>query len=167
MIRRRVLLTCATLLLGACAVEANPEAAPAQAGADDVAAVEQAIRDRVAAWQAAANESPEAFASFYTEDGILMAPNAPPAQGRQAIAELMAPTFAQIDDITFTPLQITAARSGELAAERGRYDLRGTAPDGTTFEDQGSYVVVWRLEGDQWLVINDVFNSDRPTPEGH
>jgi uncharacterized protein (TIGR02246 family) len=162
---RRVLIAAAALLVSACAPDTDTPPPADQPAAVDLGAEEQAIRARVTAWQAAANESAEAFASFYTEDGVLMAPNAPPAQGRQAIAELMAPQFGAIENITFEPLQITIASSGDLAVERGRYTLRGTLPDSTTFDDEGSYLVAWQKRNGEWQVVNDIFNTDRPAPE--
>lgn len=155
------------LLLAGCAVETEdmgPDAAVDMAV--DLAAEEQAIRDRVDAWERAANESAESFASFYASDGVLMAPNAPPAEGPQAIAQAMGPMFQAVQSVTFDPTDIEVARSGDLAVERGRYSLTGTTPDGSSFQDEGSYLVAWRKMDGQWMVTNDIFNTDRPMPEG-
>lgn len=169
---RLVLFATLALLVGACVPEtdmeeadASADATPGMTAAADVAAEEQAIRDRVAAWERAANESPEAFAAFYTDDGVLMAPNAPPAEGPAAIAELMGGMMGSVENITFEPLSIDIADSGDLAVELGRYTLRGTGPDGTAFDDEGSYVVGWEKENGQWMVIADIFNTDRPAPD--
>ena len=164
-----VVLIAAAPLLVACepTAETRTEAAAETGAAEpavDAAAIEQEIRDRVEAWERAANESPEAFASFYAEDGVLMAPNAPPATGPAQIAESMAPMFGAVENITFEPIQIDIAASGDLAVERGRYSLTGTMQDGSTFEDEGSYLVAWENRDGQWMVTNDIFNSDRPAP---
>jgi uncharacterized protein (TIGR02246 family) len=159
---RRTLLLVTPLLLAACAPEPADDAAVAPAGAVDLAAEEQAIRARVMAWESAANQSGEAFASFYVEDGIVMPPNEEPVQGRQGITDIMGPALASFDTITFEPLQITIAASGDLAVERGRYALRGTAADSTTFEDAGAYLVAWRKVNGEWMVINDMFHSSQP-----
>ncbi|MEX0893803.1 MAG: SgcJ/EcaC family oxidoreductase [Gemmatimonadota bacterium] len=150
-------------VLGACAAEPDADAALDQATTMvDLAAEEQAIRDRVAAWQDAANESPEAFAAFYASDGVLMPPNGPAAEGPAAIAEAMGPMFETVEEIAFEVVDITFAESGELAVERGRYTLAGTLPDGTSFDDAGSYLVAWQKQDGAWMVLYDIFNSDRP-----
>jgi len=156
----------ATLLLAACGqAETEVAAEPAaEEAAVDVAAIEQQIRDRVQAWQQAANTSAEAFASFYAQDGVLMPPNGPPAQGAAAITETMTPMMGMVENITFEPVDIRVAESGEMAVERGRYTLSGTMQDGSAFDDQGSYLVSWENQGGEWMVTNDIFNSDRPMP---
>lgn len=163
------------LILSGCEVETDggaesetgiPATAEARARSTDLDAEEQAIRARVQAWQEAANTSAEAFASFYAPDGVLMAPNAPAAEGPDAIARAMAPVLETVDEIRFEPITIEVAASGDLAVERGRYVLAGTAPDGTAFDDEGSYLVAWEKHGGQWMVLQDIFNSDRPAPGG-
>lgn len=135
---------------------------PAAGPAVDVAAVEQAIRDREDEWERAAMVSVDSFAAFYTSDGVLMAPNAPPMQGPAAIVEGMGPMFETVDSIAFDPVAIDVAGSGDMVVEQGRYTLVGTTPDGAAFDDEGSYLVVWTNQGGQWLVTHDIFNSDRP-----
>lgn len=153
-------------VVGCEAPEPETEAEPAaEVATPDLAAEEQAIRDRVEAWEQAANESPEAFASFYTSEGVLMAPNAPVAVGPAAIVEAMGPTFEMVEDITFEPLDIQVAGSGDLAVERGRYTLAATAPDGSQLDDEGSYLVAWVKQDGQWMVAHDIFNSDRPASD--
>jgi len=159
----RLLVPLAAIVLGACATEPDPDAALDQdTTMVDLAAEEQAIRDRVAAWQDAANESPEAFAAFYASDGVLMPPNGPAAEGPEAIAAAMGPMFETVEAIAFEVVDITLAESGELAVERGRYTLTGTMPDGTGFDDAGSYLVAWQKQNGVWMVLQDIFNSDRP-----
>ena len=142
--------------------EAEAAMEPAESPMVDVAAIEQAIRDRETEWQAAAMVSADSFAAFYTSDGVLMAPNAPPMQGPAAIAEGMAPTFEVVESITFDPVAITVSESGDMAVEQGRYTLSGTLPDGTAMEDEGSYLVVWTNQDGRWMVTHDSFNTDRP-----
>jgi ketosteroid isomerase-like protein len=137
----------------------------AEAPVVDVAAVEQAIRDREDEWERAAMTSVDAFAAFYTADGVLMAPNAAPARGPAAVAAAMGPMFEMVDSIAFDPVSVEVAASGEMAVEQGRYTLTGTMPDGTPFDDEGSYLVVWTNQGGQWMVTHDIFNTDRPAEE--
>lgn len=132
----------------------------------DVAAVEQAIRDREDEWERAAMASVDSFATFYTSDGVIMVPNAAPARGAAAIAEAMGPTFDMLESISFEPVDITVAESGDMVVEQGRYTLAGTTPDGTAFDDEGSYLVVWTNQDGRWMVTHDIFNTDRPAEAG-
>ena len=166
-----VLLAVALLPVACEAPEAETDAGaePAMESASpavDAAAVEQAIREREAEWARAAMASADSFASFYTSDGVLMAPNAPPMQGAAAIVEGMAPMFEILDSIAFETVGVDVAESGELAVEQGRYTLTGTTPDGAAMEDEGSYMVVWKRQDGQWMVARDIFNSDRPAAGG-
>lgn len=165
------------LLPAACeAPEAEPsaDAEPAAesaamepaAPAVDAAAVEQAIRDREAAWARAAMVSADSFASFYMSDAVVMAPDGPPMQGPAAIAEGMGPLIEIIDSIAFETVAVDVAESGELAVEQGRYTLTATTPDGAAMDDEGSYLVVWKQQDGQWMVARDIFNSDRPAEGG-
>jgi uncharacterized protein (TIGR02246 family) len=150
------------------ACEAAPDTAEAPAAAEravvDLAAEEQAIRARVDAWERAANESPEAFAAFYADDGVMMPANGPIRTGPAEIAGFMTEHFGAVENITFETTQVDVAESGDLAVERGRYTLRGTMPDGTAFDDEGKYLVAWEKQESQWVVVSDIFNSDRPMP---
>lgn len=138
----------------------------AQSQAVDVAAVEQAIRDREAEWEQAAMASVDSFATFYTPDGVIMTPNAAPARGAAAIVEVMGPTFEMLESISFDPVDITVAENGDMVVEQGRYTLAGTTPDGTAFDDEGSYLVVWTNQDGRWMVTHDIFNTDRPMEGG-
>ncbi|NIP82237.1 MAG: DUF4440 domain-containing protein [Gemmatimonadetes bacterium] len=169
---RLALLLAVPLLLAGCEAPEPGTDAGAEPGAEaadtspavDVAAVEQAIRDREAEWEQAALVSADSFAAFYTSDGVLLAPNAPPMQGPAAIAEGMGPMLETVDGISFETVSIDVAASGDLAVEQGRYSLTGTAPDGTAFDDEGSYLVVWAKRDGVWMVTHDIFNTDRPAP---
>jgi ketosteroid isomerase-like protein len=103
---------------------------------------------------------------MYTEDGAVMPPNAPIGKGRAAIQQTWAsmmntPGF----DLTFTPEQIVISESGDLALDRGTYQL-AIAPSGKTMNDTGKYVVVWRKVGGEWKAAADIFNSDLPAGGG-
>jgi ketosteroid isomerase-like protein len=101
--------------------------------------------------------------AYYTEDGIMMAPNAEPAQGIEAIAALFAqmPPFS---DLTFETLEIDG--TGDMAWVRGRYTVVWMLPGMDPMPDEGSYLEVWKRQADgSWRVAMDAFNSDLPMPE--
>lgn len=100
---------------------------------------------------------------FYAESAVLMPPNHPVVEGREAIrAFLQGMIDAGFAGITLETATIEAA--DDLAYGRGRYTLRMTPPGQGTVEDVGKYVVVYRRQRDgAWRAVADIFNSDRPS----
>lgn len=132
----------------------------------DQRAEQQAIRERIRLWVEAAAERRDARAAsgFYTEDGRLLFPNAPIAQGREAVAEIWGRLLG-LPNVTlcFGPDVVEVAQSGELAYDLGKYSLSYDGPNGRV-EDRGKYVVVWKKEGGEWKAAADILNSDLPAP---
>ena len=131
----------------------------------DVAAEERAIREAGTAWLAAevAKDIPT-IASFYAEDAIEMASNTPLIQGREAIQQWYQAWLTPAGvAMTFEPLEIVVAPSGDMAYERGTYRFTQDSPRGGT-EDVGKYLTVWKKVDGKWQVAIDTANSDRPCP---
>jgi len=135
--------------------------------ARDAAADEKAIRGDVDRWlQLVKAKDAAAISQLYTEDGVVMPPNAPVGKGRAAIQQtwasmLRTPGF----DLAFAPEQIIISSSGDMALDRGTYRLT-VAPGGKPERDSGKYVVVWRKVGGSWKAAADIFNSDLPPSGG-
>jgi uncharacterized protein (TIGR02246 family) len=168
MTKSLLLLSVTALLLPACqagkpanTAEANSTAA-VDAGAD-----EQAIRGQVDRWlQLVKAKDAAAIAKLYAEDGAVMPPNAPIAKGRAAIQQTWASMMSTPGfNLTFKPDQIVLSSSGDMALDRGTYQLV-IAPSGKTQNDTGKYVVVWRKIGNEWKAAADIFNSDGPPAAG-
>jgi ketosteroid isomerase-like protein len=104
--------------------------------------------------------------AFCEGNGAVLPPNAPIAQGRQAIAKSLAGFFAFPNlKITWHADQADVARSGELGYTRGTYQMSFTDAGGKTIPDNGKYVTVWRKQADgSWKVVLDIFNTDLPGP---
>jgi ketosteroid isomerase-like protein len=94
----------------------------------------------------------DAFMALYADDAVLMPPNAPAFNGAANVRKfwggLLATGTTDVDLVTDDVIT-----SGELAVERGHYEL--TKP----FKDSGKYIVVWRNRGGKWQIIDDIFNS--------
>jgi ketosteroid isomerase-like protein len=102
--------------------------------------------------------------AFYAKDGVVMAPNAPPAEGTAAITETWRGILGLPNgSLTFAPTRVTIAKSADLAYEVGTYSLAFDGAKGRV-QDQGKYVVVWKKEGRAWKVAADIFNSNVPAP---
>jgi uncharacterized protein (TIGR02246 family) len=170
MTKMLLLLSVTALLLPACQAReksANDGAEVNSAAAVDTAGDEQAIRGQVDRWlQLVKAKDASGIAALYAEDGAVMPPNAPIGKGRAAIQQawtsmMRTPGF----DLTFNPEQIVISSSGDMALDRGTYNLT-VAPAGTTQTDTGKYVVVWRKIGGDWKAAADIFNSNLPAGRG-
>lgn len=131
----------------------------------DLAAEEKAIREAELEWSKSAGAKDlDKLVSFYAEDGAMFAPNAPMSVGKAAIRTswtgIMAlPGLA----ITWAPVKVEVAKSGDLAYDHGAYDMSFTDPSGKPVKDRGKYLVVWKKQSDNsWKVAVDMFNSDLP-----
>ncbi|MBT8401444.1 MAG: SgcJ/EcaC family oxidoreductase, partial [Rhodothermia bacterium] len=131
---------------------------PASLSEEDLATI-RAAGDAFEA--AGASNDWTAVAALYTEDAVLMPPNAPSVTGRAAIQEV----FEQFPTITSMDLTIEDIQgSGDLATVRGSYSLAMDI-EGDTVEDTGKYLEVRRKQADgSWPMIIDTWNSDIPVP---
>lgn len=170
MTRSLLLLSVAALLLPACqpAEKTGDKAGTENAAATvDAAADEQAIRGQVDRWHELMKaKDAAAIAGLYTSDGAVMPPNAPIGKGGESIQKIWAslletPGF----ELRISPEQIVVSASGDMAMDRGTYQLT-VAPEGTAMTDTGKYVVVWRKVGGEWKAAADIFNSDLPASGG-
>ena len=100
--------------------------------------------------------------SFVDEEGAVLAPNSPIANGREAISKLFTGFFALPDlKITWHVDRADVAHSGDLGYTSGAYEMTFNDPTGKTVSDKGKYVTVWRKQKDgSWKVLLDIFNTD-------
>ncbi len=144
-------------LLFAC----SPNAGSEKSAGDSAAAHELAIRKVNEQWLALIrNHDAAAVSRLYASDGAMMAPGAPIAQGQPALEKawrglMRMPGFG----LTFKADKIVVASGGDMALDRGTYQLSIDGPQGAT-KDIGKYVVVWHNVEGQWKVAADIFNSD-------
>jgi ketosteroid isomerase-like protein len=122
-----------------------------------------AIRAADVAWlKVYAAKDLDKSVAFLDEQGSMLAPNAPLATGKKAVAKLIASDFAH-DDITWHPDKAGVARSGELGYTSGTTEMSYKDASGKTIFDKGKYLSVWKKQADgSWKVLFDMFNSDLP-----
>ena len=97
----------------------------------------------------------KAVADLYTEDAQVIAPGAPIAQGRAAIASAWQKSIdAGVKDLSLATDDLES--SGDLASETGR--VRIVAKDGTATEAR--YVVVWKRTNGAWKLHRDIWNAE-------
>lgn len=110
-------------------------------------------------------ENWEQVSGLYTEDAVLMPPNAEPVSGRAAVRDLFA-AFPPLDDVVFD--RVTIDGGGDIAFVHGNYHMTFTAAEGqAAVEDHGKYIEIWRRQPDgQWRITHDIFNSNLPAAGG-
>ncbi|HEY2102481.1 MAG TPA: DUF4440 domain-containing protein [Chthoniobacterales bacterium] len=127
--------------------------------------VEQALRDLDTQWSAAAEAKDlEKIVSYYSDDAVVMAPNAPSATTKEAIRNTWKEVTATPGaSVGWKPNKIEVAKSGDLACVSGTYDETTTDSSGKAVKDHGKYVEVWEKQGDgKWKCGADIWNSDLP-----
>lgn len=157
----------ALVLVAGCQQEqATETGATEEIATVDAAAVRQAIEESVAGWETAALAGDAAaLTALYTEDAIVMAPNAPKAEGSAAIqtafTEMLAVAPFTAIEVDIDGVEVSA--SGDMAWAHGSYTSTNTVA-GVPYEDTGKWASVSENRDGQWLTVLDVWNSDTPLP---
>jgi uncharacterized protein (TIGR02246 family) len=134
------------LAVSACAQNAVPEPFP-QAAVD-------ALVERFNAHDAAG------VASFYTEDAVMLPPDAEPVTGRAAIQEF----FARTNAPGTAPVEFATVETrvfGDHAWRMGTFRIEGGPPDAPT---NGQFVELWKKVDGAWLLHRDIWNAYAPPP---
>ncbi len=130
----------------------------------DVDAERSALMDADRAWAEAYQASDDPAGTFVgqmVEDAVLLPPDAPLAQGREAIGNVIdmleaLPGF----NVTWGPVAADVGSGGDLGYTRGTYRITMDSPDGPVTID-GKYITVWKKQADgRWMVTADMFNAD-------
>jgi ketosteroid isomerase-like protein len=129
------------------------------------AKIEQALRDADAQWSAAAGAKDlDKTVSYYSDDAIVMPPNASAATTKESIRSawkemLMTPGAA----ISWKATKVEVAKAGDLAYVSGTYEETMTDASGKSANDHGKYVEIFKKQADgTWKVVADIWNSDLP-----
>lgn len=126
-------------------------------------AEQDAIRKAPPAWAEAFNAGDaDAIAAKYWDDATIQPPHAPASTGRAAIRDHFAADIQNMKDAGMTlviPEANAVEISGELGYGAGIYNV--TDANGAVI-DTGKFVNVFRKRENQWLLIRDIWNSDRP-----
>src|SRR5262245_34929531 len=133
--------------------------------AADTKAIEKSLRDLDAQWSAAAGaKDVEKTVSFYSEDAIVMPPNASADTTKEAIRKGWKDLLASPGlTISWRTTKVEVAKSGDLACLSGTYELTMNDPSGKPINDHGKYVEVWEKQADgKWKCGTDIWNSDLP-----
>jgi uncharacterized protein (TIGR02246 family) len=123
--------------------------------------IEQAIRDLDEQWSKAAEaKDVDKTVSFYSDDAVVMPPNAPRATTKEAIRTIWKDLLTDAS-ISWKTKEVEVARSGDLAYSSGTYEVTLNDPTGTPVKDRGKYLEVWKKQADgTWKCVMDMWNSD-------
>lgn len=131
----------------------------------DTAAIETELKNGVRTWLASYNAGDaDAIAARYADDAVVMSPGAPAASGREAIRALIAEqsAAAKAAGITLAAADgdtVGVSTSGDMAWHSGAYTVSDAS--GAVI-DSGNYMEVQKNVDGKWMIVRDIWNSDRP-----
>ena len=104
-----------------------------------------------------------ALSTFYTDDAVVLVPNAKAMRGR---TEIDKGNTAMVAEMKVTALKLATddvITGGDLAIETGTYDQTLQPKSGKAIHDVGKYVVVWKKQSDgSWRIVREIYNTDLP-----
>jgi ketosteroid isomerase-like protein len=135
------------------------------AAAGCLAADDQALRDADAQWSAAAGAKDlDKTVSYYSDDAVVMPPNASAATTKEMIRKIWQDLLTSPGlVISWKATKVEVAKSGDIGFVSGTYELTMHDASGKPVPDHGKYVEVWEKQANgKWKCGADIWNSDLP-----
>ena len=152
--------------------QSEPGSSPAQStagspleNASNTQLMERVLRDLDGQWsKAAAAKDLEQTVAYYSDDAVVLPPNAASAMTKEAIRNTWKDLLASPGlVITWKPTRVELAKSGDMAWLSGTYELTMNDAAGSPINDHGKYLEVWEKQPDgNWKCRADMWNSDLP-----
>jgi uncharacterized protein (TIGR02246 family) len=135
---------------------------PAPQAPDTRATDETAIRAAEADMaKAVAALDPAKAASFYTENVVGMAEDAPMVQGKENMQKYFEKMMKGKPDLSWKPVKVEVARSGDLAYSWGTGKVSVKDKKGKVAERTVKYASVWKKQADGgWKIAVDTMIPD-------
>jgi uncharacterized protein (TIGR02246 family) len=152
---RTICITISSVLLGACAPPSV-----------DVEAEQASLRATADAYHEAAQTSDmDSFAGFYTDDGVMLPPNAADEVGRQRVRNF-GTAFTQLPGFSmrFENMRVGVAASGDMGYTLADGTIGFEGPDGEPVEDKIRDFHLWKKQNGAWKLAIDIWNSELPLP---
>ena len=128
--------------------------------AADETAIRAAEADRA---KAVAALDPAMAASFYTDDVVGMAVDAPVVQGKENMQKYFEAMMKDKPELSWTPMKVEVARSGDLAYSWGTGKVTVKEKKGKVAETTLKYASVWKKQADGgWKIAVDTMIPDSP-----
>lgn len=127
----------------------------------DMAQIKTEIQALEDAWAAALNAKDlDALMAMYADDAVSMPDNAPILSGKAAIRKQQEQEFAATPaGKTYSFEVLDVYGDGNTVTETGKSTYKDAAGKVT---GTGKYMVVWKKQGDKYLCIWEIYNSDVP-----
>jgi ketosteroid isomerase-like protein len=132
--------------------------------APDPKAAEAAVRTADLQWSKAAQaRDVNTVLSYYSDDAVVMPPNAPMAMDRPTMVKTWTALLGPGADVSWTPGTVVAANSGDVVYDLGTYTSMTKVAKGKTTTDSGKYLAIWKKQPNgSWKAVTDTWNSDLP-----
>src|SRR5256886_1716256 len=150
--------------------QSEPGSSPAQStagspseNASNTQPMERVLRDLDGQRsKAAAAKDLEQTVAYYSDDAVVLPPNAASAMTKEAIRNTWKDLLASPGlVITWKPTRVELAKSGDMAWLSGTYELTMNDAAGSPINDHGKYLEVWKKQADgNWKCAADMWNSD-------
>ena len=153
------LLSVVALLSLASSLSAQ-SSAPKSSGsvADKIRALEHAMM------VAGQEKGSAGFLSFYSDEAVELPDGENILQGKAAIARTMSFLDNKNNRLTWAPLHVDVAASGDLAYTYGTYEFHSVGKDGKPAVEYGKYATIWKKQkSGEWKVVLDTGNPS-PAP---
>jgi len=113
--------------------------------------------------KARAERGLEGWLSFFADDTADFVRGGPFTFTKEEMRAHLQKSFDPADQLTWKPVKIEVADSGDLAYSLGTWQLKGKDQKGNDVTQTGKYLTVWRKEKDRsWKVVADTGNVDPP-----
>jgi ketosteroid isomerase-like protein len=155
---RYVICRCSSIVLLILVAGCNQQTSDNRAGDESI------IRNLDAQWSKSAGAHDlDSIVSYYSDDAILLPPNAPAATNKQSIRASWADLAVPGVSLSWQASKVEVAKSGDLAYSTGTYTLAMKDPQGKPITDKGKFMEVWKRQPDgRWKAVADTYNSDLP-----
>ncbi|WP_219008450.1 YybH family protein [Aquimarina litoralis] len=106
------------------------------------------------------NKDPKGISEEYTTTGaVFMKPGVKPRIGRSEIEKEFTASVKNVDRVEF--FQDELQFFGEMDVAFQRCHMLGYVNSQKNPIFEGSYVILWKKENEEWLIEYDMFNSDK------
>lgn len=113
--------------------------------------------------KARAERGLEGWLSFFADDTADFVRGGPFTFTKEEMRRRLQKDFDPVDQLTWKPVKIEVADSGDLAYSLGTWQLKGKDPKGNDVTQTGKYLTVWKKQKDgSWKVVADTGNVDPP-----
>ncbi len=106
------------------------------------------------------NKDPKGISEEYTsKDAVFMKPGTKPRLGRSEIEKEFAESVKGVDKVEF--FQDELEFFGDMDVAFQRCHMLGYVDTKKEHIFEGSYIILWKKENNNWLIEYDMFNSDK------